>query len=65
MPAAARAATAAISRLSRSPCMKSRAGEQGAEHGDGQGAADLAAGVEHAAGGAGLGVGDAVEQHAP
>src|SRR4051794_4003415 len=36
--------------------------EGAAEHGDGERAPDLAAGVEHAAGGARLVVGDAVEQ---
>src|SRR5512132_4062284 len=39
-----------------------RLGKQGAEDGHGEGAPDLAAGVEHAAGRAGLVAGDAVEQ---
>ena len=64
MAAAMIATAAAITRLRRTPWVEARGlGQQRAEHRDGESAAELAAGVEHAAGRTGERVGHAVQQH--
>jgi hypothetical protein len=54
---------AAMSRLVCTPCTNVTVGQEATEHGDGECAADLAAGVEHSGGDTGLGFGHGVQQN--